>query len=259
MSPVGSIFSRFDRVILSTAQGDILDIKNNFISRLGFKILGIPHVGFRLRARKILKNIPKNINNMLDAGCGSGVYSFILKDKVNMINAVDISKEKISYLKDINPFNNIKFEVGDINSLNFSDNKFDFIVCSDVLEHVNSDSKAFSELARVLKPGGTLLLTIPYDSEYNSTVFKEYYHKTAGYSIKDVEDLCLKNNLNIIKSEKYYGCLTEKLYRLNYNLINNKVLLALTFYPLYLFAILSELFFKHWKSNGLFFIITKSL
>jgi SAM-dependent methyltransferase len=49
----------------------------------------------------------------------------------------------------------------DITALSFEDNSFDLIVSSEVLEHVPQLDKAFSETARVLRPGGAHLFTVP--------------------------------------------------------------------------------------------------
>ena len=45
--------------------------------------------------------------------------------------------------------------------LPFGDDTFDFIICSEVMEHIPDDAAAASELARVLKPGGTIAVTVP--------------------------------------------------------------------------------------------------
>lgn len=62
--------------------------------------------------------------------------------------------------------------VGDIHALPFADNSQDAIVCVSVLEHVENPIKASEELYRVLKPGGKLLLYVP---------FLFYYHAEKGY------------------------------------------------------------------------------
>ena len=53
----------------------------------------------------------------------------------------------------------------DVTSLTFKDDSFDCIVCYHVLEHVPDDSKAMSELLRVLKPGGWAILQVPIWAE----------------------------------------------------------------------------------------------
>ena len=58
----------------------------------------------------------------------------------------------------------------DVESLSFSDDSLDLIVSNDVFEHVPNPEKAFSECARVLKPGGLMLATIPFHSNNNESV-----------------------------------------------------------------------------------------
>lgn len=57
----------------------------------------------------------------------------------------------------------------DICNLPFDDNSFNFIICNHVLEHIPDDLKAMKELYRVLAPGGTAILQVPYDRDRNTT------------------------------------------------------------------------------------------
>ena len=57
----------------------------------------------------------------------------------------------------------------DICNLPFKDNEFDMILCNHVLEHVDDDLKAMSELYRVLKKGGTGIFQIPIDLKKEKT------------------------------------------------------------------------------------------
>ena len=50
----------------------------------------------------------------------------------------------------------------DITAITMQDNFFDLIICYHILEHIPNDQKAMAELARVLKPGGILLLQTPF-------------------------------------------------------------------------------------------------
>ncbi|MEK6577866.1 MAG: class I SAM-dependent methyltransferase, partial [Bdellovibrionota bacterium] len=54
---------------------------------------------------------------------------------------------------------------GSVELIPFPDNTFDSVICTQVLEHVVHPERAMSELNRVLRPGGVLLLTIPQASE----------------------------------------------------------------------------------------------
>lgn len=62
--------------------------------------------------------------------------------------------------------------VGDIHQLPFEDNSKEAIICLAVLEHVENPIQAMNEMHRVLKPGGKLLLYVP---------FLYYYHAFPGY------------------------------------------------------------------------------
>ena len=57
----------------------------------------------------------------------------------------------------------------DICNLPFEDNAYDFIICNHVLEHIPDDTKAMTELYRVLAPGGTAIIQVPYDKNREST------------------------------------------------------------------------------------------
>lgn len=57
----------------------------------------------------------------------------------------------------------------DITDISYTENTFDVILCSHVLEHIPDDRKAMSELYRVLKPGGWALLLVPFDAERSET------------------------------------------------------------------------------------------
>ncbi|MEM7185240.1 MAG: class I SAM-dependent methyltransferase [Bacteroidota bacterium] len=57
----------------------------------------------------------------------------------------------------------------DICDLPFDDNTYDFIICNHVLEHIPDDTRALSELYRVLAPGGTAILQVPYDRRRDET------------------------------------------------------------------------------------------
>lgn len=57
----------------------------------------------------------------------------------------------------------------DICDLPFQDNEFDFIICNHVLEHIPNDTKAMQEIYRVLAPGGTTILQVPYKAALEKT------------------------------------------------------------------------------------------
>lgn len=60
----------------------------------------------------------------------------------------------------------------DIQALSFGDASFDVLMSLDVLEHVPDNAAAFREIARVLRPGGSLVLTIPFTADKQETTVR---------------------------------------------------------------------------------------
>lgn len=70
------------------------------------------------------------------------------------------NNKNINYIScDIDPTKAMRKE--DITNISFSDESFDYIICNHVLEHIPNEQKALSELRRVLKAGGELIITVP--------------------------------------------------------------------------------------------------
>lgn len=57
----------------------------------------------------------------------------------------------------------------DVQQMPFNNNKFDFVFCNHVLEHVQDETRAMSEILRVLKPGGKAILLVPMDFSLEET------------------------------------------------------------------------------------------
>jgi ubiquinone/menaquinone biosynthesis C-methylase UbiE len=71
-----------------------------------------------------------------------------------MITKARVELEKLGY-------NKVTLEVGDATQLHYTDSKFDKVLCSEVIEHIPDTDKALSEIYRVLKPNGILVLSTP--------------------------------------------------------------------------------------------------
>lgn len=59
---------------------------------------------------------------------------------------------------------------GDLQQLQYEDEHFDMVICNHVLEHVEDDNKAISEIRRVLKKGGFAILQVPISAEIENTL-----------------------------------------------------------------------------------------
>ncbi len=98
-----------------------------------------------------------NGKKVLDVGCGTGRLERKLIDAGAEIIGIDVSSEMIKAAK--KKFPKVEFVKGDIENLPFEDEAFDLVVCSFVVVHLKNLDKAFEEIYRVLKPGGTFVLT----------------------------------------------------------------------------------------------------
>ena len=61
----------------------------------------------------------------------------------------------------------------DIHQIPFKENTFDVVLCNHVLEHVDDDIKALSEINRVLKPGGFAILQVPFFNPVQADTFED--------------------------------------------------------------------------------------
>lgn len=98
----------------------------------------------------------------LDAGCGSGVLSRCLRARGATVVAIDASEAMIARAREASDAHGIDYRlVGSIERLDETDESFDGVLCSSVLEYVGDPLATVREFHRVLRPGGTLLLTVP--------------------------------------------------------------------------------------------------
>jgi SAM-dependent methyltransferase len=92
---------------------------------------------------------------------------------------------------------------GDALALPFADGEFDRVVAAEVLEHIPADIQAIEELARVLRPGGTLAVSVPrWFPEVVNWKLSEDYHNTPGghiriYTKEELVDKVTKRGLEL--------------------------------------------------------------
>lgn len=103
--------------------------------------------------------------------------------------------------------------VSDITSIPVPDQSFDAVLCSEVIEHIAHPVKALEEFARILRPGGTLILTAPFASlthfapfhfctGFNS-YFYEHHLSRLGFEVKE-----------IARNGDYFECIAQEIHRL---------------------------------------------
>lgn len=105
-------------------------------------------------------NLSKN-SKILDVGCGAGMMAKEIANRKYEILGMDYSYNMIKRAKAIcNRKFAINFFQGDVESLPFKDSVFDMVLCLGVITYLKSEQKALHEMSRILKPGGTMILSI---------------------------------------------------------------------------------------------------
>lgn len=102
----------------------------------------------------------KDRDRALDVGCGTGNYSLELARRGARVRAIDPSTSmlEIARRKALEQGLPVQFRHGFAEDLPFPDQTFDIITCVTVLEFTGSPGQAVAEMARLLKPGGRLIL-----------------------------------------------------------------------------------------------------
>lgn len=103
----------------------------------------------------------KKIDSIADMGCGEGfgLKNMAIKKIGKEYLGLDVSKKALRLAKEMNP--EFKYVHGDIYKTPFEDNKFDLVVCSEVLEHLKKPEVAIKEIKRISKK--YILITVPYE------------------------------------------------------------------------------------------------
>ena len=113
----------------------------------------------RCRIENVLRLIPATGGaSALDVGTRDGYFSKILAEKYDSVIALDLKKPSIDV-------KNVRCVQGNVTCLQYEDNSFDLVLCTEVLEHIpqNLLEKACAELSRVSKK--YLLIGVPYKQD----------------------------------------------------------------------------------------------
>jgi SAM-dependent methyltransferase len=127
----------------------------------------------------------------LDMGCGAGRHAFEMFRRGADVVALDQDADELAGVGEMFAAMRAAGEVpvsaeadvkqGDALALPFADGEFDRVVAAEVLEHIGDDRAAVAELARVLRPGGTMAVTVPrWLPERICWALSDAYHQVEG-------------------------------------------------------------------------------
>ena len=197
------------------------DVYDQFHKEINLQTRIIEEKNFTYRnIISILETLMINKNNILDIGCGAGTIDFYLANKCHEVLGIDISKNAIRACNESKEKLNLGRNINFIR-LNFPKkipNKvFDFVICSEVLEHLENDEKVIKTISSLLRKGGKLLFSVP---SKNAPIYKigllQNYDKRVGhlrrYTAEELLNLIINEGFLIEKVVKTEGMLRNFLF-----------------------------------------------
>ncbi|MFH1913876.1 MAG: methyltransferase domain-containing protein [Pseudomonadota bacterium] len=117
----------------------------------------------------------------LDVGCGPGVMVPFFTNNKMSFEGVDVAPSVIEEGRRRHEGEeNVAFSVGRVEYLEYVDECFDVVTCMGVLEYLDDDLLGIGEMARTLRPGGTMIVTVP-----NRLAPYRFLHRTVHPALRD--------------------------------------------------------------------------
>lgn len=113
--------------------------------------------------------------NLLDVGCGEMPYRTFLSADVGYVG-IDVPQAGAFDMS-----GNDEVILFDGYKIHFSDLAFDTVLCTEVLEHSPEPAPLIAEIERVLKPGGKLIVTVPFSARVHYAPYD--YHRFSKYAL----------------------------------------------------------------------------
>jgi ubiquinone/menaquinone biosynthesis C-methylase UbiE len=113
-------------------------------------------------SQPVLRRLATGAGRVLDAACGTGRHAQFLDSLGCDVVGIDQSREMLEVARGKLP--SVRFELGSVENMPFDDNEFDLAVASLALCHLDDPTTALTELARVVRVGGHVVITDPHPS-----------------------------------------------------------------------------------------------
>jgi SAM-dependent methyltransferase len=163
----------------------------------------------------------------LDAGCGNGAFSIYAAREGNEVLATSFSERELDDARrrtELLGLHGVEFEVLDLREIERRRpelGSFDQIICLETIEHLSDDEGLLVSLAGLLRPGGRLLLSTPYEGhrplyseERHPSPVEDGSHVRYGYSPERLRELALAAGLQPEQLGFVSGVVSQRLTNL---------------------------------------------
>ena len=111
------------------------------------------------KLKEIVSDLIEPDDTVLECACGTGLLSAVIAEKCRQLTATDFSEKMLKKAeKNCRSFCNITYDQADITALPYPDSSFDKVVAANVIHLLDNPLAAISELNRVCKDGGMLII-----------------------------------------------------------------------------------------------------
>ncbi|WP_298892552.1 class I SAM-dependent methyltransferase [uncultured Psychroserpens sp.] len=164
----------------------------------------------------------KNVQKVLDVGCGPAILYPEVYKRCDEYHALDLVQSNLDKILSENDSSKITVIQSDLDSFKPQGQSYDLVICSGSIEYTENPEKVVDALIKVLKPGGTLIMSFPNKKSpyriWSESVYKSFNrfrnklknkevrsYKRRLLSEKAIREVLERNTENANPSIKYFG------------------------------------------------------
>lgn len=132
---------------------------------------------------RYLVSLPFCVNkDVLDVACGEGYGSSLISEVAKTVTGVDIDIESVKFAARNYGKDNLDFVSASASQIPFQDHSFDVVVSYETIEHIDAHLEFMSEVKRLLRPNGILVISSP-----NRPIYSDKKNHTNPFHIKELD------------------------------------------------------------------------
>jgi len=177
----------------------LTSLRNSPFIRALFRNVFVTGDNVRLATQQpvIRSLLPPQADRALDAGAGSGEYTRqLLLPRARQVVTVDLNEASLRRFRSrLNPDERerCRIAVGSVGTVPCANETFDLVLLCEVLEHCEDDGAVLDELWRVMKPSGTLVISVPVPP----AAYPDRWHVREGYTLEALTDLLDRHGFGV--------------------------------------------------------------